>query len=130
MKKLHAREHSRNQPIPCFDFILQHDWPIEQRLLHIRVFFGGKTKSTFSDLFIHWLIKQITNTYRNIFQGRTKIVLSKLAENLLHGPLALISIRFFILQDSASKRHLFSYVLPSSPQSSRTELGQSSAFGH
>ena len=63
MKKLHARELSRNQPILRFDVILQHDWPIEQCLLHIRVFFGGKTKSPCVDLFIHWLIKQITNTH-------------------------------------------------------------------
>ena len=58
---------TRNQPILRFDVILQHDWPIEQCLLHIRVFFGGKTKSPCFDLFIHWLIKQITNTYRNHF---------------------------------------------------------------
>ena len=30
--KIHARELSRNQPIPRFDVILQHDWPIEQCL--------------------------------------------------------------------------------------------------
>ena len=58
---------SRNQPLLRFDVILQHDWPIEQCLLHIRVFFGGKTKRPCFDLFIHWLIKQITNTYRNQF---------------------------------------------------------------
>ena len=52
---------SRNQPILRFNVILQHDWPIEQCRLHIRVFFGGKTKSPCLDLFIHWLIKQITN---------------------------------------------------------------------
>ena len=40
---------------------------IEQCLLHIRVFFGGKTKSLCFDLFMHWLIKQITNTYQNHF---------------------------------------------------------------
>ena len=56
-------ELSRN----CFDVILQHDWPSEQCLLHIRVFFGGKTKSPCFVLFIHWLIKQITNTYWNHF---------------------------------------------------------------
>ena len=66
-KKLHARELSRNQWILRFDVILQHDWPIEQCLLHIRVFFGGKTKSPCFDLFIHWLMKQRTNTYRNLF---------------------------------------------------------------
>ena len=67
-KKLHARELSRNQSILRFDVILQHNWPIEQSLLRIRVFFGGKTKRPCFDLFIHWLIKQITNTYyRNHF---------------------------------------------------------------
>ena len=52
--------------------ILQHDWLIEQCLLHIRVFFGGKTRSPCFDLFIHWLIKQITITYRNQFSRSQK----------------------------------------------------------
>ena len=60
-------ELSINQPILHFDVILQHDWLIEQYLLHIRVFFGEETKRPCFDLFIHWLIKQITNTYRNHF---------------------------------------------------------------
>ena len=47
--------------------ILQHDWSIEQCFLHIRVFFGGKTKSPCFVFFIHWLIKQITNTYGSQF---------------------------------------------------------------
>ena len=64
-EKLHARELSRNKLILRFDVTVQHDWPIEQCLLHIRVFFSGKTKRSCFDLFIHWLIKQITNTYRN-----------------------------------------------------------------
>ena len=67
MKKLHARELSRNQSILRFDFILQHNWPIEQCPLHIRIFFGWKTNSPCFDLSIHWLIKQITNTFRNHF---------------------------------------------------------------
>ena len=66
-KNFMPEELSRNQSILRFDVILQHDWPIEQCLLHIRVFFGGKTKSPCFVLFIHWLIKQITNTYRNHF---------------------------------------------------------------
>ena len=66
-KNFHARELSRNQSILRFDVMLQHHWPIEGCLLHIRVFFGGKTKSPCFDLFIHWLIKQIMNTYRNHF---------------------------------------------------------------
>ena len=49
------------------DVILQHGWSIDQSLLHIRVFFGGKKKNPCSILFIHWLIKQITTTYRNNF---------------------------------------------------------------
>ena len=56
-----------NQSILRFDVILQHDWPIEQCLLHIGVFYGGKTKRQCFDLFSHWLIKQMTNTYRNHF---------------------------------------------------------------
>ena len=66
-KKLHARELSRNQSMLRFDVILQWDWPIKQCLLHISVFFGGKTKSPCFDLFSHRPIKQITNTYRNHF---------------------------------------------------------------
>ena len=62
-KNFMPEELSRNR----FDVILQHDWSIEQCLLHIRVFFGGKTKSPCFVLFIHWLIKQITNTYWNHF---------------------------------------------------------------
>ena len=54
---------SRNR----FDVILRHDWLIEQCLLRIRVLFCGKTTSPCFDLFIDWLIKQITNTYRNHF---------------------------------------------------------------
>ena len=49
------------------DVILQHDRPIEQCLQHIKVLFGGKTKSPCFEVFIHWLIKQMTNTYRNHF---------------------------------------------------------------
>ena len=56
----------RNQPI-FFDVTLQHNWPIEQCLLHIKVFFGGKRKRPCFGLFIYWLIKHITNTYRNYF---------------------------------------------------------------
>ena len=67
-KKLHARELSRNQSTLRFDVILQHNWPIERCLLHVKVFFGGKTKSFHS--------RQITNTYQTIFQGHTKIALS------------------------------------------------------
>ena len=48
-----ARDFSRNQPILRFDVMLQHDWPIEQCLLHTWVFFGGKTKRPYFDLFIH-----------------------------------------------------------------------------
>ena len=62
-KNFMPEELSRNR----FDVILQHDWSIEKCLLHIRIFFGGKTKSPSFVLFNHWLIKQIRNTYRNHF---------------------------------------------------------------
>ena len=48
-----AREVSRNQPILRFDVTLQHNWPVEQCLIHIMVFFGGETKRPCFDLFIH-----------------------------------------------------------------------------
>ena len=32
-------ELSRNHSLPRFHVILQHDWPVEQCLLHIRFFF-------------------------------------------------------------------------------------------
>ena len=73
-----------------FDVILQHDWPIQQCLLQwYRVFFGGKTKSPCFDLYIYWLIKQITNTCRNHFsrsyENRSKygyILFGKRSENI------------------------------------------------
>ena len=49
VKKRDVQERSRNQPILPFDVILQHDWSIEQCLLHIRVFFGGKTKTPYTE---------------------------------------------------------------------------------
>ena len=70
--KFHARELSQNQPILRFDVKLQHHWPIKQRLLHIGVFFGGKTNRPCFYLFSHWLIKQITNTYWNHFSRSYK----------------------------------------------------------
>ena len=76
VKKFYAQELSRNQSILRFDVILQHDWPVEQCFLHIRVFFGGKTKRPCFDLFIHWLINRRTLT-ETIFQGHRKVALSK-----------------------------------------------------
>ena len=50
--------------------LMSYDWPIKQCLLHIRVFFGRKTKRPGFYLFIHWLIKEITNVLtETIFQG-------------------------------------------------------------
>ena len=68
VKKLHALELSRNQSILRFDVILQHDWPIEQRLLHIRVFFGEKTKSSCFVFFHPLADKTITNTYFKVIR--------------------------------------------------------------
>ena len=71
-KNFMSRELSRNQWIPRYDIMLQHDWPMEECLLHIRVFFGGKLKRPCFDLFIHSPIKQqqqkkLTNSYQNHF---------------------------------------------------------------
>ena len=67
-KNFTPEEFFRNQSILRFDVIQQHNWPIEQCLLHIRVFFGGKTKRPCFDLYIYWLTKQIiTNTNWNHF---------------------------------------------------------------
>ena len=41
-KNFMPQELSRNQWILHYDIILQHNWPMEECLLHIRVFFGGK----------------------------------------------------------------------------------------
>ena len=84
-KKFMPEELSRNR----FDVILKHDWSIEQCLRHIRVFFGGKTKSPCFVLFNHWLIKQITNTYRNHF-SRTYDNRSNYRVHLFKVKLALI----------------------------------------
>ena len=97
MKKRHAQELSRNQPILRFDVILQHDWPIEQCLLHIRVFFGGKTKKPCFDLFIHWLINHLTNTYRIHFSRsyeNRSIVFMLITTNLLFHFFSLVNYSF------------------------------------
>ena len=44
--------------------------------------FGGKTKSPCFDLFIHWLMKQMTNTYRNHFSRSNENRSIKCLENL------------------------------------------------
>ena len=59
VKRTHGWKNSMPEnSILYIDVILQHDRPIEQCLQHIRVFFGGKTKSPCFEVFIHWLIKQ------------------------------------------------------------------------
>ena len=82
-------------------------------LLHIRVFFGGKTKSPWFDLFIHWLIKQKTNTYRNHF---FKVIRKSLYCNVIIG-----SVRFKDEDDYEYKIHssFFAY-------SQKTEIPESS----
>ena len=45
LSKRLAEKLSRNQSILRFDIIPQHDWPIEQCLLHTEIFFGRKTRS-------------------------------------------------------------------------------------
>ena len=51
-------EINQNFALARFDVIMKQDWPIEQCLLHIRVFFGRKTKKSCFDLFTDWAIKQ------------------------------------------------------------------------
>ena len=62
MKKLHARELSRNQSILRFEVILRHDCQSHNAFSILGFSLVGK-RSPCVDLFIHWLIKQITNTY-------------------------------------------------------------------
>ena len=107
MKKLHARELSRNQSILHFDVILQHDWPIEQCVLHVRVFFGGKTRKPCFDLFIHWQIKQMTNTCRNHF--------SRTYENRSHGTeLEQVAPTHLICTGAVGRECLVNYSSPHS----------------
>ena len=78
-KNFMPQELSRNQPILCYDIILQQDWPMEQCLLHIRVFFGTKLKRPCFDLFIHSPIKQTNKKKqtltKTVFEGHSKIAL-------------------------------------------------------
>ena len=71
-KNVMPEELSRNQSILPFDVMLQHDWSIEQCLLHSSVFFGGKTKRPCCDLFIHWLIKQ--NNKEHLLKPGFKVI--------------------------------------------------------
>ena len=74
MPLCYAWELFRNHSILRFDVILQHDWPIEQCLLHIRVFSGGKTKNACFDLFAHWLIKNNNKQLsKTVFQFTKKL---------------------------------------------------------
>ena len=86
-KNFMPEELSRNR----FDVILQHDWSIEQCLLHIRVFFGGKTKSPCFVLFNHWLTKQLTNTYRNHFSRtyKNRSNLGFVMIDIIHGSMGI-----------------------------------------
>ena len=100
MKKLHARELSRNQSILRFDVILQHNWPIEQWVLHIRVFRWREKELKWPcfHLFIHWLIKQITKTYQNHFSRSYKN-----SSNLYFSNLPIIRTNFGTFCQGSSK---------------------------
>ena len=93
-KKFTPEELSRNR----FDVILKHDWSIEQCLRHIRVFFGGKTKSPCFVLFNHWLIKQTTNTYRNHF--------SRTYDNRSNYRVHLFKVKLALIGKNKSQMHL------------------------
>ena len=92
-KNFMPEELSRNR----FDVILQHDWSIEQCLLHIRVFFGGKTKSPCFVLFNHWLTKQLTNTYRNHFSRtyKNRSNLGFVMIDIIHGSMGIKGLMYY-----------------------------------
>ena len=72
--------------VNCFNVILQHDWPIEQCLLHIRVFFGGKMKSPCFDLFIQLADKTTKKHLTKLFFN----VMRKSLYSLANKPVNLI----------------------------------------
>ena len=63
------------EELPRFDVILQNDWPIEHfSVILLGLFLRWENEESMFWSFIHWLIKQITNTnYQNHFEGQTKI---------------------------------------------------------
>ena len=78
-KKLRARELSRNQPILRFDVILQHDWPIEKWLLHIR-FFGGWGNEeamfwSFQPLADETNNEHLRNHFSRLYENRSNVYL-------------------------------------------------------
>ena len=79
-----SEELSRNQTILGFDVILHLTIGWSNNAFSMLGFFlWQEMKSPCFDLFIHWLIKQITNTYQNHFQGQIKIALTQLLCQLL-----------------------------------------------
>ena len=56
---------------PSLDVILLHGWPIKQFLLHIRVFFGGKTSSPCFDLSLHPLADKANNEHLRNYYSRS-----------------------------------------------------------
>ena len=83
-----------------FDIILQHDWPIEQYLLHIRFSLAGKRRV---HLLILWPTKQIANTYRRSrsSENRSKTFISVIYEcihcfRVLIAPLINYTCKSFI----------------------------------
>ena len=80
MKKPHAQELSRNKPILHFDVILQHNWPIEQRLLHNYKGFLWWEKEEAMVWSFHSLADETNINYRNHFQGHTKFTLKGIWE--------------------------------------------------
>ena len=64
--EMKTREQNRNNKRTEIE---RFDWFIKQIQTRVAFgwFFSGKIKRPCFDLFIHWLIKEITNTYRNHF---------------------------------------------------------------
>ena len=82
LKNRHARELSRNQQILRFDATLQHDWPIEQCLLHIRVFSRENEEAMFWSF--HPLADKTNNENlpKPFFKGKRKSLYAEVKPSL------------------------------------------------
>ena len=123
-------ELSRNQPILRFHVILQHDWPIEQYLPHIGVFFRGKTKSPSFDLSIQ--LPDKTNN-EHLQKPFFKVIRTSLYQTVLNTcPFGRITSSFTcytvthlshfslltsLFLEASSKRRILTAILPSSASS-------------
>ena len=103
------------QPILRYDVILQHDWPIEQCLFHIRVFFGGKTKRpwSFHPLAVKTNIEHLPKPFFKVMKiALPKEILLLVFDKLLGACLDLRwSTPHFLCISSISETLLFVFVI-------------------